>query len=698
MRIRGLISSAVLTTFLFADVVDNSYSVMLPSIEVESISEQDILKGYISYDTANLNKNGLDNRQTPQTIETIDIQKNRNYGTNDLSSILEGNAGVNSGYDMRGESIMIRGFSVDSGDIYRDGIRDSGQIRRSTANVERVEILKGPASILYGRSNGGAVVNLVSKKANFTPIYKLSTRYGSWYRLGLGADINHILNNKFAFRLTTDTENGKSWRDEIRYRNFMISPSFIITNNDADISFEIQYTFDKAWRVPDRTPTKTIYDTLKIDYKKGFAHKGDYVEDTLHFLKTELNAKILKDINFQWSFGYRRANQDFDHFYGGTITSNKRLIQQYARQKTKNTTLSNSFILTQELNFNKFKHNITIGYDNSIEKREPKLWYSRNITQTINPYNPSNSWPSNRNRPLSTHNRHKAISNGVFFEDLISLNDTYRLMLGGRFDFYEFKTKNIKNQTNRYEGDSFSPRVGLLWDFTDKQTAYVSYSKSFAPYGGRTNIGISTDDNSKLDLKPQNNIQYEIGLKSNLVDNKFSLNLSIFQIEHKNIRYQPDATNDPYTWTMRGKERSRGIEISTLGQIYENLFIRSSLGYMNAKIITDNSNTLNKGLKLNGTTNFQGNIFLRYAGNNKWYIESGITGYSKRFYYSIRNNQLNKEHIPGFARVDIGIGYNLNKNTQITLGVNNLLNKKYWRSNARLGDERSLMANFHYNF
>ncbi|MGB2552546.1 TonB-dependent receptor plug domain-containing protein [Campylobacter sp. MOP51] len=257
MRISIFASSVIMATLALADA-GGSYSVVLPSVEVEGISEQDSLKGYITYDSAELNRNGLSNKQTPQTIETIDIQKNRNYGTNDLSSILEGNAGVDAGYDMRGESIRIRGFSIDGGDIYRDGVRDSGQIRRSTANVERVEILKGPASILYGRSDGGAVVNLVSKKANFIPLQKISARYGSWYRMGMGADVNHVVNSKLAFRLTADGERGKSWRDDIKYKNFMISPSVIVTNEEGDISFEAQYTFDNAWRVPDRTPTKIL--------------------------------------------------------------------------------------------------------------------------------------------------------------------------------------------------------------------------------------------------------------------------------------------------------------------------------------------------------------------------------------------------------------------------------------------------------
>ena len=697
MKISVLASSFVLATVALASSAD--YSVVLPSVEVEGISEQDNLKGYVSYDSAEVNRNGLSNKQTPQTIETIDIQKNRNYGTNDLSSILEGNAGVDAGYDMRGESIKIRGFSVDGGDIYRDGVRDSGQIRRSTANVERVEILKGPASILYGRSDGGAVVNLVSKKANFMPIYKLSTRYGSWDRMGLGADINHAFSNQIAARLTTDFERGNSWRDGVKYKNFMISPSVIVTNDGGDVSFEAQYTYDNAWRVPDRTPTKSVYDRLGIDYKKGFAHEGDFVEDRLHFFRTELNAELAKDMNLKWVFGYRQASQDFDHFYGGTITGGNKIRQNHAKQETSNTTVSNTFTLTKEIEFERFKHNIAVGYDHSVEKRHPRLWFDRNNVAVIDPYASSSSWASPRYSKLTTDNRHQAINHGVFFEDLISFDDKYRLLIGGRFDFYKFKTKNITDKTNSYTGDSFSPRIGLLWDFTTDHTAYASYSQSFAPYGGRGNISIDiTNDNSKLDLKPQNNVQYEIGLKSNWADNKFSSNIAIFQIEHKNIRYQPDSINDPYTWAVRGKERSRGIELNVLGQIYSDLYLRSSLGYTDAKIVQDKSNALNEGLNLNNTTKVQGNVFLRYVNDKKWYVESGVTGYSKRYNYVTSGGKIAKEHLPGFARVDMSAGYSFSQNAHLTLAVNNLFDKKYWRSNARLGDERSFMMNFHYNF
>lgn len=697
MKFSILASSLIFSSLWALDTNNSDYSVILPTIEVEGISEQNTLKGYIAYDSADINRNGLSNKETPQTIENIDIQKNRNYGTNDLSSILEGNAGIDAGYDMRGESIKIRGFSVDGGDIYRDGVRDSGQIRRSTANVERVEILKGPASILYGRSDGGAVVNLVSKKANFMPVYKLSGRVGSWSRYGGGIDINHVVNNQLAARLTTDMERGKSWREGVKYKNFMVSPSIIVTNDGGTVSFEAQYTYDNAWRVPDRMPTKSVYDKLSIDYTKGFSHDGDFVEDKLHFFRTELNAQLAKDINFKWVFGYRKASQNFDHFFNGEAISNK-LRQNYAKQETDNETISNAFTLTKELNFERFKHNIAVGYDNSVETRHPRLWYKKAHTQDIDPYTSRGSWTSNRNVPLTTDNKHKAINNGVFLEDLISLDDKYRLLVGGRFDFYKFKTRNITNMTNSYKGHSFSPRVGLLWDFLPEHTAYASYSKSFAPYGGRGNIGISIGDTTMLDLKPQNNEQYEIGLKSTWADNKFSSNLAIFQIEHNNIKYQPDSKNNPYVWAERGKERSRGIELNILGQIYENLYLRSSLGYMRAIIASDKSNPLNERLNLKDTTNWQGNVFLRYAKNDKWYVESGVTGYSKRYSYQVTKTSVTDQHLPGFVRLDASAGYNFNEHAQITLAINNILNKKYWRSDSRPGDERSFMLNMHYTF
>ena len=149
---------------------------VLPTLKIEAMSELDPIKSYVDYDQANVTRNGLKKKDIPQTIDTIDVQKYKIYGSNDLSVMLQGT----TSYDTRGDGITLRGFSADSGDIYRDGIRESGQVRRSTANIERIEILKGPASVLYGRSAGGGVVNMVSKYANFDSKSSVGTYVGSY--------------------------------------------------------------------------------------------------------------------------------------------------------------------------------------------------------------------------------------------------------------------------------------------------------------------------------------------------------------------------------------------------------------------------------------------------------------------------------------------------------------------------------------
>lgn len=157
---------------------------VLPTIKIEAMSELDPIKSYIDYDEANVTRNGLKKKDIPQTIDTIDVQKYKIYGANDLSIMLQGTPGVSTSYDTRGDGIYLRGFAADAGDIYRDSVRESGQLRRSTANVERIEILKGPASVLYGRSQGGGVINMVTKFANFDSKSTLGLYTGSYNNVG----------------------------------------------------------------------------------------------------------------------------------------------------------------------------------------------------------------------------------------------------------------------------------------------------------------------------------------------------------------------------------------------------------------------------------------------------------------------------------------------------------------------------------
>lgn len=675
---------------------EGGFAAVLPTVVVEGQSEQSRTKGYVDYGEAAVTRNRQAAKDIPQSIDILNIQKNKNYGTNDLSSILEGNAGIDASYDMRGESIYLRGFQADANDIYRDGVRESGQVRRSTANIERVEILKGPASVLYGRTSGGGVINMVSKYAQFKTARSVGVSYSSYAARSLNADINQVISPNVAVRITGEYGRANSFRSGIAQENLMLSPS-ISVKTDGGLKWTGQYTYDLVERIPDRGPTRTEYDRMGISYRKGFAHPRDTVSDELQVWRSNLEYAFNPDWHLQWQLSHRRANQDFDHFYGGTYNLRTRLLSRtYAWQTTSNRTLTNQITLNGGFQTGPVAHKLTVGLDYSREKRQPTLSFNGRFLTNINPYADAGSWrPSGRLQPVTTRNRHQADSWGLFVQDVMEFTPQLKVSVGGRFDRFRFQSTDILNHSNRYSGSTFSPNLGVVWEALSGHNFYAGFNKGYAPYGGRGYLGINTTgDPAAFDSKPQNFRQYEAGVKSSWLDNRLSTTLSVYQLERYNIRYQPDAVNDPFNWQVRGKERSRGMELNAIGSIVPKLYLRASLGAMQAKIVKDDQSPATVGRHLSNTSSFTGNVFLRYTPTERLYGEIGVTGSGRRYQYD-RNGAA--QHLPGFARVD-ALGGWTNQKVSVTLGVHNLFNQKYWRSTAMPAAPRSLTARLTYAF
>ncbi|WP_336138934.1 TonB-dependent siderophore receptor [Acinetobacter ursingii] len=697
---------------------------VLPTIKIEAMSELDPVKSYIDYDEANVTRNGLKKKDIPQTIDTIDVQKYKIYGANDLSIMLQGTPGISTSYDTRGDGIYLRGFAADAGDIYRDGVRESGQLRRSTANVERIEILKGPASVLYGRSQGGGVINMVTKFANFDSKSTVGLYTGSYNNVGATIDINRALNDHWAVRLTGEKADTNSFRKGIGSQIEMLSPSISYRNDDHTLLWTTQYTYDKLDRTPDRGPS---YENLPKDVslKTGFARPTDYIEDELQTIRTDLKYEFAPEWKFHWAASYRQAYQNFDNFFGGTwcdlngkqitgaaCTWKGYLRQSYAWQETMNKTLLNTFDITGKFNTGRLEHQIMFGSDWTHEDRDPKLGNYSSGSQSyygyINPYNPSDYYddlPVNAHKATTTINHHDAENLAFFLQDLVTLTPTLKMMLGIRYDTFEFKTQaqvaNSKpvNVSKSYDGESLSPNVGFVWQPTDQHSFYTSYSKSFAPYGGRGMISIDPNVNntSVYDAKPQYNEQYEVGVKSDWFEQRLNTQLSVFDITKNNIRYQPDPTNQPNEWQVGQQQQSKGVEFSFIGRVLENVFVRGGYGYTDAKWKKDTRATVAetsrlKGNRLANISENTGNLFIRYLPVERVYAEIGGT-YVGSFYTA--DNNLNK--IEGWTRLDAALGYK-DEHWGITFAVNNLTDKEYWRSNAMPGAPRNYLVRLNYQF
>jgi len=643
-------------------------------------------------------------KDIPQTVDTLEVNKYKSYGINDLATMLDGVPGVNTSYDMRGEGVMIRGFQADAGDIYRDGVRESGQVRRSTANVERIEILKGPASVLYGRSAGGGVVNLVSKQARFDARSSVTLRGGSWDNVGGTIDINKVVNPNVAVRLTADREQAHSFRSGIRNKNEMISPSILVDNRKG-LRWTGQYTYDNVWRVPDRGPA---YDQMPagVSIRQGFAQPGDYVEDRLRVWRSDLSYDFNPAWSVRWVASRREADQDFDHYFLGTYCNAQgrtstgascanrgQVRQSYAWQQTANKTTTHTVDLTGRFDVAGMRHELLVGVEHSEEERAPRLFSTANSNGFVDPFNPVLNAVRPAQGTPSQHNLHIGKSQALYAQDLIHLTSQWKVLLGARYDNYTFESTNQLNGFQRdTDGNSVSPRIGVVWQPVRDHSLYASWNKSFSPYGGRGTLSVDTAAAAVLDEEPQQSRQVEVGIKSDWLNGALSTQLAAYQLEHYNIRYRPDPDIDPFTFAVRGKERSRGIEFSAAGRVAASWYVRGGVGVMSAKVLGDRSVPANEGNYLANTAKRNGNLFLRYAPPGAWYGEIGATHTSRRY-----TNIANTSIVPGYTRWDGLIGWRAEPWT-VTVAVSNLLDKEYWRSSSMPGSPRSFLVSANYQF
>lgn len=696
----------------------------LPTIVIEAMADGDPIKTYVDYKQASVTRNGLDKKDIPQTVDTIDVSKYKLYGANDLSVMLQGTPGVSTSYDTRNDGITIRGFNADENDIYRDGIRESGQYRRSTANVERIEILKGPASVLYGRSSGGGVINMVTKVANFDSKSSIGAYVGSYDNVGGVIDFNKVLNDNWAVRLVGEKSDTNSFRSGIGFNQEMLSPSLTYRSDDEKLLWTTEYTYDSLNRTPDRGP---VYNELPsgVSIKTGFAGSKDNIVDETKSFRTDLKYEFTPNWKFHWALSHRESFQDFDNFFSGTWCSaaglqndgkkcdwQGKIRQNYAWQQTTNKTLLNTFDITGQFKTGVLDHKVMFGSDWSNEKREPILGnYSSGSSaglyyRYVNPFDTSDSYLSdgwsklNGSRPAETsHTKTDASSLSFFLQDLISFNEKYKMMLGVRYDSYDFATNDVRNQRKRsYRDDSLSPNIGFVWQPVESQSFYTSYSKSFSPYGGRGLLLVSTTVSpSTYDAEPQYNEQYEIGVKSDWLDGRLNTQLSVFDITKNNIRYQPDSVNRPNDWEVGQKQQSQGVEFSFIGRVLDNLYVRGGYGYTDAKWKSDSRTGVKdedilKGKKLKKISENTGNLFVRYLPTEKWYGEVGATYVGS--YYTTDKNLIK---MPDWTRVDAAVGYKDDK-WGATFAVNNLTDKEYWRSDSMPGTPRNYLFRVNYYF
>ncbi|HDX8644262.1 TonB-dependent receptor [Aeromonas dhakensis] len=603
----------------------------------------------------------------PQAIDSVKASELTAFGQPTLSEALTGIPGVNASGDTRFDGVNIRGFSA-SNDFYLDGFRDDMQYTRDLGNTERVEVLKGPAAVLYGRGSTGGIVNRVSKKPQKGLESSVSAQVGSFDSRRLAADLNGEAGEQVQVRLNLAQEDKDSFRNGVTSKRTLLAPSVNWEINDK-LNWLLQYERNEHDRTPDRGIPGV--NGRPADVPKEYVYsdtRRDFIDDVAQSTRSRLSW----DINDQWQLrqqlGYTSLDSQFDNTYVTSVKGDK-VTRARWQQDLKASSLTSNTEVEGQLQTGPVEHRLLVGFEQNWQERTPKLYQNATAIPAGNLYDPGSLPTYDGAMKLSSDANHKVRGYGLYVQDQLSLGDWHLLAGLRRDDFTVTSRRNDLNKEETVSVTSLSPRLGLVWNPIEEHAFYASYSKTFTPVGGEL-IGITPGDKNN-NLDPQHTRLYEGGVKSDWLDGRLATTLSLYRLEMYNKRSKDPL--DPTKVILTGLQRTEGIELSARAQLTDELYLRGGIAIQDAEQVKADADL--QGKRPMNVSRQNGELFAGYqSGKQGWFGETGVTAVGDRF-----ADNANTTTLPGYARFDARAGYRWQQ-WETQLSVENLTDHDYFVS------------------
>ncbi|WP_433589076.1 TonB-dependent receptor [Pseudomonas koreensis] len=639
-------------------------------------------------------------RYVPQAIDSIKTSNVANYGTNDIGDALSGIPNVSSSADTRFDSLRIRGFDA-SNDFYLDGIRDDSQYKRDLHNVERIEVLKGPAAVLYGRGSQGGIVNRVSKMPEFGRRSTIEAQAGSEDLRSLYADLSTDPSENISLRLNMGNMDENSFRDGVSGNRQLFAPS-MSWQLTPDLNWLVQYEYSRYNRTPDRGIPGVNGRPADVGRDTTYGNDHDFIDDKAQSLRSKLTYEINDNWQLRQTLGVFKLDSDFDNTYLTNFDpKTNKVVRQHWQQDLTTRNVYNNIELEGGFDTFGLEHRLLTGVEIGSQRRDPKLYNAATgktpgaqPVPSLDLFNPNRELRHTGSMQVFSDSHTEVESRAVYVQDQLRLNDQWQLLAGLRYDTFDIESTNqLKNIAEDRDSHSTSPRFGIVWTPLQNHSFYASWSKTFSPVGGGL-IGITPGAaGNSNDLSPELTKQKEIGVKSDWLDDRLSTTLAVYDLELYNRR--TSDPNDPTLTVMTGLQRSRGIELTATGKLVGNWYMRGGVGVQDTTIEKDNNGL--EGKRVNNVAKHNGSLFLTWKPEMGWYGETGLTLVGQRY-----ADNANTTVLPGYGRWDALVGYRF-KDWDLRAALNNITDREYYASatsqnQIQPGAPRSVVMTGTYNF
>lgn len=672
-------------------------------------------KGYVTKSSNTVLKTNTLLIDTPQSVTAISKEVIQDQSVQSVADSVRYVPGVTAAQGEGNRDALVFRGNITTGDFFVDGIRDDVQTYRDFYNTERLEVLKGPNGMIFGRGGAGGVFNRVSKEAGWKPIRELSVSYGSYNQKRTSIDVGDAINDVAAFRINAVYEKSDSYRNGVDLERYGINPTVTLQPSDqTKIVFGFEYFKDQ--RIADRG-VPSLQSGADSSSTKNLGNRPYRISDYSQFFgnaklsPTETETKAFNaSIEHMFDNGMTLKNKtryaDYDKFYqnvfaSSSVNSSDRLNLGAYYDATDRKNFINQTDLTFDFKTLGIQHQFLVGMEIGSQRTDnsrllPTGGESLGSISAFDPIYQSSITFNNLNR------KQKSTVDifGVYIQDQIRLTEHWQAIVGLRQDKFKTNYDGFSNGPSSFiseniTDDLLSPRAGLIFKPQDNVSFYTNYSLSYVPRAGDQLTSIAANN---VNADPEKFINYEVGAKWDITP-QLSLTSAIYKLERQNVGItNPGGATLPLV--LLDGQQTTGFELGLAGEINAKWSLFGGLTIQDGEV-TKQQGSIPKGAALGQTPDRMFSLWNRYQINDTWAVAIGAVSRSEMYAQSPTTSS--STILPGYTRYDLAVFAKIDAKTRLQFNIENITNKDYAlfahnNNNITPGSPISARATLIYNF
>ena len=628
--------------------------------------------GYESRSITTATKTSTPLRDIPQSVTVVTRDLIADQLMTSIGDVVRYVPGITShqGENNR-DDVVIRG-NRSSADFFVNGARDDVAYYRDLYNLDRVEALKGPNAMIFGRGGGGGVVNRVVKEPIFGPLHSFSLQAGGYDHKRATADLNQRLGSTAAMRFNAMYEDSGSFRDAVGLERAGINPTLTFTPRPTTkLTFGYEYLRDT--RVADRGITSV--NGLPAEVEPG-TYYGDPDQSEVRArvnigsaaLEQRIGGAILRSRTV--IAGYDRFYQNF---VPGAVTADQQFVALTAYNNASDrTNVFNQTDVAYLARTGALRHTLLAGAElgRQVTDNFRRTGFFNDTATAVNvPFDHTRiSIPVTfRQTATDADNHVRASVAAIFAQDQLELSEHVQVVAGLRFDRFDLRYHNNRNGDTLGRTDTLlSPRAGVVFKPLAPLSIYGTYSVSYLPSAGDQFSSLTTVTQQ---MKPEKFNNYETGVKWDLLP-ALSLTSAVYRLDRTNTR--STDPNDPSRIVQTGSQRTNGFEVGLNGRLAPSWRVAGGYAYQDA-FISSATAAAPEGAQVGQVPHHTFSLWNNLQASRRLGVGLGIVHRSDMF-----ATFSNTVTLPGYVRVDGAAYFTLTKNLRLQANVENIFDKRYF--------------------